>query len=166
MARKKYEIGDAIRMHKNGLKVHEIAKFYGVLPNGVSQRMRRAGYVAGRHGRSEEIAAIYGCTEDQFEALSAYSKSYQQQRKTALFRGISWNMTFPEWYSVWLESGHIDHRGTTLGSYCMARTGDVGPYEIGNVRITTVSDNHIEYHTLASAKGYKRRTCALAVKVR
>lgn len=48
---------------------------------------------------------------------------------------------------LWLESGRWDRRGPRKGQYVMARHGDKGAYEIGNVRICSQEENHRESDT-------------------
>jgi hypothetical protein len=61
-------------------------------------------------------------------------------------RGIQWNLTYDEWLDIWIQSGHFHERGKGKDKYCMCRHGDIGPYEIGNVYITTYSQNNIDQH--------------------
>ncbi|RYE95686.1 MAG: hypothetical protein EOO77_42410, partial [Oxalobacteraceae bacterium] len=58
---------------------------------------------------------------------------YTSQRDKAKIRGIEWKLTFEEWDKWWVDSGHKSERGRFRGNYCMARIGDTGPYEIGNI---------------------------------
>lgn len=69
---------------------------------------------------------------------------YRIQKKTALARGVPWEITFPEWLQVWAESGNLHLRGNRKGLYCMARNGDIGPYKVGNVRIALFEENSAE----------------------
>jgi hypothetical protein len=62
----------------------------------------------------------------------------------ARVRNIPFLITFEEWRDIWLESGKWDQRGYRRGQYCMARYGDKGAYEVGNVRICLVEENHAE----------------------
>lgn len=68
--------------------------------------------------------------------------SYQTQRFNARGRGISWKLTFEQWWQIWEQSGHLNERGRKANQYCMARIGDKGPYAVGNVLIITNSENH------------------------
>lgn len=69
---------------------------------------------------------------------------YRQQKWHARDRGIEWLLTFDEWWQIWEESGMYPLRGCGIGKYVMARTGDKGPYAVGNVRIALWSDNVAE----------------------
>lgn len=97
-----------------------------------------------------------GCTADQFailrgtgEKMLAAGKSprscpidaFYAQRKSAKHRGIGWEMTIWEWWSIWHDSGHWNQRGIGAG-YMMCRKGDEGPYAVGNVFIATGIVNH------------------------
>lgn len=55
---------------------------------------------------------------------------------------IKFKLTFEEWWDIWEKSGKWDMRGRGADAYCMARHGDVGHYEVGNVSIITQSENH------------------------
>jgi hypothetical protein len=68
------------------------------------------------------------------------SYAFRSQRNAAKHRGIVWNMTLAEWWSVWRDSGKWGQRGRGQG-YVMCRHGDVGPYAVGNVFIATAIEN-------------------------
>jgi hypothetical protein len=81
--------------------------------------------------------------------------AYTHQRTSAGKRGVEWEISFPEWMAVWLESGRWELRGVGRGRYCMARHGDTGPYKVGNVSIQLATQNsrdgvYIAHRTLAS----------------
>lgn len=64
---------------------------------------------------------------------------YTHQRKQAIRRGIAWELTFDEWWAIWLASGKWAERGP-LG-YQMCRKGDTGPYAKDNVYIAHHTEN-------------------------
>jgi hypothetical protein len=70
-------------------------------------------------------------------------RRFIRQRENARKRGIDWNLTFAEWWLIWDESGKWQSRGPK--GYVMGRSGDVGPYETGNVTIITTEQNSSEY---------------------
>lgn len=53
-------------------------------------------------------------------------------------------MTFEQWWQLWSSSGHWHERGRGKHRYVMARFNDKGPYEPGNIKIITNSDNSRE----------------------
>lgn len=69
---------------------------------------------------------------------------YSRHRANAKRRGVSFTLTFEEWWSVWATSRRWPHRGNTRNKYCMARNGDVGGYDPGNVRIAKWTRNTAE----------------------
>jgi hypothetical protein len=71
---------------------------------------------------------------------------YQQQKAGAARRGVSWEMTFDQWLSIWDASGRWEKRGIGRDKYVMARRGDVGPYAVGNVDIITQAQNTADAH--------------------
>lgn len=70
--------------------------------------------------------------------------AYVNQKKSAGYRKIKWELTFPEWMEIWKQSGHFDERGQGTGKYCMARICDRGSYSLGNVEIITHNQNSID----------------------
>jgi hypothetical protein len=96
---------------------------------------------------------FYGCSLAEAIALNdgaplrqsrSPANRYEVQRQAAAKRGISWEITFPEWMAVWTESGKWEERGVGKGHYCMSRHGDLGPYKVGNVSIKTIVENSRE----------------------
>jgi hypothetical protein len=67
-----------------------------------------------------------------------------QHKGKSRYRGIEFLLTFEEWWSIWQASGKWELRGRRRGQYVMARYGDQGAYEAGNVRICPVSENVAE----------------------
>lgn len=60
---------------------------------------------------------------------------YSVHKHNANVRGVEFNLTFEQWWSIWQKSGHWDKRGNRAGCYVMCRKGDEGPYAVGNVFI-------------------------------
>lgn len=92
--------------------------------------------------------AIYGCSYSEALALNGGvslrtrggpARAYLNQRNSANHRGIAWEITFPEWMKFWTGKLHL--RGVTSDKLCMARKGDVGPYSLSNVYLSTVAGN-------------------------
>lgn len=65
---------------------------------------------------------------------------YTSHKFRARQSGIPFNLTFEEWFSYWEPYLEL----TDGVRYCMCRTGDVGPYAVGNVRIDTARNNNLE----------------------
>lgn len=108
--------------------------------------------------RNDRYMKSHGCTWAQFVEVRAIGKAmkeagarhgrtpfgaYQSQRRNAGARGVGWELTFWQWWTIWLESGHWEQRGRGQG-YVMCRRGDVGPYAVGNVFIGTAAQNSYE----------------------
>lgn len=75
---------------------------------------------------------------------------YSKQKTNARRRGISFLLTFSEWWSIWESSGHYGKRGHKKGCYQMARIKDAGAYEVGNVIIVKLESN--AYASLISSR--------------
>lgn len=75
--------------------------------------------------------------------------AYETHKRKATRRGIEFKLTFQEWFNIWEE--HWEGRGAfKASSLQMCRLNDEGAYEIGNVRIDTLSNNVKEAHYLRS----------------
>jgi hypothetical protein len=73
-------------------------------------------------------------------------RQFQVHRASAKERGIEFKLTFEEWDQWWKDSGHYDERGKERGQYVMARKGDLGAYEIGNLDCITTGENIAAAH--------------------
>lgn len=168
-------------LYTEGQTLHEIGQAFGVTRERVRQILRRIGVAPSAGGRAKtaemrrrerrqqriierdaRTQEAYGCYHDEAVALNrglclsdnnGFAKRYIVQRKNANKRGIEWCLTFPEWMAVWEESGHLEERGRYRDSYVMGRRNDRGPYEIGNVYITTQADNAADYQADLKRRG-------------
>lgn len=69
---------------------------------------------------------------------------YNAQKSKALTRGISWELTFEQWWKIWQDSGRWSKRGKRMGQFVMSRKGDMGPYSVDNVVIKECGENNRE----------------------
>jgi hypothetical protein len=76
--------------------------------------------------------------------ISNLRQKWIVQKAQAKHRGINFSLTFEQWLEVWEKSGHLRERGCHKGRYVMARPGDLGAYETGNVVIVLSSQNCAE----------------------
>lgn len=88
------------------------------------------------------MVSVHG--EQAGKRHSRLRRDWRNHRMDAARREIPFLLSFEEWLTIWQDSGHIEERGCHKGQYVMARYGDLGPYEIGNVRIVRVEENHAE----------------------
>lgn len=146
------EIGEEYGV--SGARIQQILKKMGVdsFLGGVSLRAfdkARSSIAAANKRRDERVFAIYKCSHAEAVALNGNKKisdttglanRYFQQRSHAKERGIEFNLSFPEWVSLWQDSGYLAIRGRGEG-YCMARVADQGAYELGNVYFCTIGEN-------------------------
>lgn len=68
--------------------------------------------------------------------------AYGEHRSSAAKRGISFGLSFDQWWDLWRD--HYHRRGRNVGQMCMCRERDEGGYELGNVRIDTIRSNAAE----------------------
>ena len=121
--------------------------------------------------RREELSwSAFGCSLEELtrfndglpsKARRSKAALYTIQKKAAKKREIGWEITFPEWVSLWMRSGKWELRGVGKGKYCMARDGDVGAYKVGNVSVVPNEVNWREAPkrlrgTVSNPKGYSK----------
>jgi hypothetical protein len=139
-------------LYHQGKTLMEIGEIYGTTRQNIQQQLAKFGVRSKEGGgavkkaRRQEVALAkldeksmrrYGCTYTQFQELKQMRKplrAYRRQQSGAAGRGISWELTFWQWWTIWKESGHWERRGLGQG-YVMCRKGDEGPYAVGNVFI-------------------------------
>jgi len=112
-----------------------------------SEKAKEAGRKGGIARGVNALLALGGDPSefDSPEQMRFAAQRFTEQRARAKDRALGFELTFSQWWSLWKESGHWNDRGRSRAdSYVMARRGDIGPYAIGNVYITTLSQNFIE----------------------
>jgi hypothetical protein len=77
---------------------------------------------------------------------------YSCHKSKAKARGITFDLTFDEWWSIWEQSGKYALRGCRKGQYVMSRKGDIGSYSIHNVFIQSCEDNHRQVQLSSQAR--------------
>jgi hypothetical protein len=91
-----------------------------------------------RKQKFNRAAAALGFTRQEFQYLKG---RFAGQKWEAKRRKIPFLLTWDEWITIWLASGHLFERGPHSNEYVMARFGDKGPYAVGNVKIITAAQN-------------------------
>lgn len=161
---------DMSAMYTHGHTLQQIGDKYGITRERVRQLLAGAGICAEQGGahiraflnrktgpRKEKFEArclvTMGCSRDAYKELTGnkyrvkdvHAARFIRQRNNAKNRGIAWEMTFRQWWDIWQKSGHYaDLKG--IGTYCMARLADGGPYAANNVYICTFAQNaHDQY---------------------
>lgn len=74
--------------------------------------------------------------------LAQRNKCNNNRKKDRNDNFVEMRLTFQEWMEIWWSSGHLKDRDSH--GYVMARTNDIGHYEIGNVRIVWWTENVAE----------------------
>lgn len=126
----------------------------------LARRMRvKAATLAAKEARS---LAKFGCSRSQYAELIEIGRemmregasfcrtptgAWHSQRRSAMMRGIPWQISLWDWWMVWKISGKWGHRGRGRG-YMMCRIGDQGAYSLDNVYIATGSHNATLRHHL------------------
>lgn len=139
-------------LYRSGLTLQEIGEAYGITRERVRQLISfECGVTAEDGGRAVKVARQRaerrrrrearcierrGCSLAQYATIPPQAReAFLKQRLNARHRGIGWELTVWQWWTIWQQSGHWNERGRGTGCYVMCRHGDHGPYKVGNVFI-------------------------------
>lgn len=156
-----------VELYKSGIVLHDIGVKFGISRERVRQILAKLGvthYDGGQHIRAKQNAIKreqkywagwlprYQCTRREFRdiegcipvkaAVGSLAFKYYSQKRNSAMRGIKFNLTFPEWWKIWVNSGKIGLMGVGIGKYCMSRFNDCGEYRIDNVAIIESAQNN------------------------
>lgn len=134
-----------------------ITKYFGRLAKQGGQ------HLTARIAREKRLAALdaealakWGCTRQQLAVLRRMGRrlmasgvyrdrtptgAFCRQRQNADDRGISWELSLWDWWTIWQKSGKWSRRGRARGQFVMCRKGDTGPYSKDNVFIDLACRN-------------------------
>jgi len=162
------EDAEIVSLFRSGATQKEIAARFAIPVGDVQDILRHSGVKnheggarilahAKRRARAQAVGhssismsrvQLYSCFED-FDSLVQMKDAHDKflaQKYRAAQRGIGWELSFSAWWGLWKASGAWSRRGRSdANSAVMARNGDVGPYSISNVHITSLSGNFREY---------------------
>lgn len=83
---------------------------------------------------------VYSCNRSSSADYRNIIRNCNRVRDIAARSG-EWEISFPEWWAVWLSSGRFGQKGQRPDNYVLCRVGDWGPYRLGNVFVATVREN-------------------------
>lgn len=170
--RHKLELSDrnaaVTAMYMQGCTLAQVGEKFGITRERARQIVSRDGVSRIDGGQSVRMAAKaakeanlldakslrkHGCDYATYRAILAAkgTRPYAQQRNSAGWRGIAWELSLLEWWSIWQRSGKWGQRGRGHGKYVMSRIKDNGPYAVGNVHIQLADENSRD--AVASWKG-------------
>lgn len=137
-------------LHKSNSTISTRCKRYGItlVTKGHRAALRKAQMSEQR--REDRCWQIYGCSclaHASIKDIPGVIDAYGSQKSGAKTRDIPFELTLPEWWHVWSESGKFESRGRNADQYVMCRIKDIGPYKLGNVFIATTSENIKSYHS-------------------
>ena len=133
-----------------GMTAKDCARYKNSTARKIERKILYREEIANR--KEQRYSKIFGCSVDVLNQIngrpfirdsgknSCPASKYYSHKFNASKRGIEWDMTFPEWWNIWRESGKWSFRGRGYG-YVMARYGDSGAYKVGNVYICTQAQN-------------------------
>jgi len=85
--------------------------------------------------------------------MKTMKKAYIQQKGDAKKRGIEFKLTFEDWSNWW--GADFVNRGVGADKLVMARIGDVGAYELSNIKKITFGDNSRECRSRHGSPAYR-----------
>lgn len=150
------QIGDAYGVSRERVR-QVLSRQYGITARDGGYSIIRAEKKQKRRAAQDaKCQAKYGCSYRNYLSVVREERrmmregagadqlprrAFGRQRTNAKARGISWELTFWEWWVIWQESGKWSRRGKRADGFCMCRKGDVGPYSKDNVYIATIAEN-------------------------
>lgn len=162
-------------LYKSGRTLKQIGDKYGITRERVRQILtKHLGFDASSGGqreaakqkrarfeakRNQKCIVRWGCSWEQYTALRAMQKptrAYASQKRNAAVRGIPWELTLWQWWTIWSQSGHWDNRGRGR-AFQMCRVGDQGPYSVDNVYIASGAVNIQDYWSEVKSGNRDRR---------
>lgn len=88
--------------------------------------------------------------------LNSPRGKYWRQKDNARMRGVPFELTFEEWWDIWVRSGHWFERGNRKGKFMMCRVSDYGAYRVGNVYIAKLEQNVYANRAFSKRSGNNR----------
>lgn len=148
-------------MYRQGITLRKIGLQFGLTRERVRQLIAKMGLNAQSGGQrivadakkaakrqAQETASLakYGLPLAVVRQLrrDGVTSAYWSQVGNSKKRGIRFDLTFAQWFSVWQASGKLHLRGRGKGKYVMSRVSDTGGYELGNVHIQLATENSRE----------------------
>jgi len=167
------EIGDLQTPPISRERVRQLLKkFFNIIGNDGGCSLRTFPIILAKlkdkkERKEKKYQRMFGCSSHEFIKINGsewdrkkrtLGAAFYSQKYTANARGIKFDLTFPEWFKIWQESGKLELRGRGAG-YCMARIGDTGGYSKDNVEIITIGQNFSDsYYKYPHRKSIKKLT--------
>lgn len=149
-------------MYRQGLTLEKIGAEFNVTRERVRQVITKCGAARSRLDMlavfkeskaaqnqariAARIMEAWGVDRELHHELRANGtiRAFEQQKQSSSNRGITWALSFAQWYAIWQASGKLHLRGRGKGRYCMSRIRDEGGYVLGNVHVQLSTDNSAE----------------------
>lgn len=126
-----------LELFRKGVSYQAIADKYGTTWHAVRIAISRTGMLG-----EAKATAKFKCSIEYLKSLpDGVAQKYRSHRRRAIRRGVGFEMTLPEWWEIWRNSGCWEKRGVHHGEYVMCRKGDIGPYAVGNVFVDLATEN-------------------------
>jgi len=140
------EIGDRYGITRE--RVRQILSLLGITRDCGGSAVRQSPCEIKQQQRERAFIQKKGMTRAEYKSIRKQHpgavRAFFDQKRNASRRGIGWNLNFAEWWFIWQQSGKWNERGRGKDGYVMARHGDTGPYDIGNVSIVSAVHNQQE----------------------
>ena len=109
------------------------------------------------HAADERALSRWGCTAAQYREIPVKARrAWNEQRRNAKQRGITFKLTLLQFWKFWVQSGKWSQRGKRGHEYCMSRLNDTGAYEVGNIQVLTIAENCRLYQLLSPSAGKRK----------
>lgn len=160
-------------LYLSGFSSTEIAKKFGCSGQNIRQMLKRMGlgssvggpWVKAKERAKERAAEVearrlarWGLTKNELEQIAPNGTAHPDspmrvfwyKKRNADRFGVSWELSFAEWWKIWQDSGRWNERGR--GKYVMGRLKNDGPFSVENTVIMSQSEASKRSFILKPAK--------------
>ena len=142
------EIGDEYGLSRE--RVRQILSAEGITreQGGLSQRTvkKHEKISAALETKTQKrVQKNYGCTFEEYteinQGMSFYESPinwYRTKRRNSKDQNIKWELSLPDWWKIWMDSGKWDKRGRSKLEYVMTRRDLTKPFTKDNTIICTL----------------------------
>lgn len=113
-----------------------------------TERKREAKQAKLLKEQQKRLAKNYGCTVEEYIKIGqgkSFYKSpihkYRNKRRNTIEQGVKWDLSLPDWWKIWQQSGKWKKRGLGKKKYVMSRKDMNKPFTKDNAIVITLQDS-------------------------
>ena len=133
-------------------RVRKIVKRFGLDKRNAGLAVRNS-RSAPKQEKAPASLRVYGCSAPELHSVPVEQRRAFLQQRTNVKRAASttWELSLPQWVSVWTCSQKWEQRGQGPSKYGLSRINTSGPYSVDNVQIATNHESAMRGRDMKSA---------------